>query len=100
MDGEKEEFPWRNLGVIEITETLDWRESLMTTFSFRNLPRSLGVIPARSVFDYNSLNYMRKNVDFAKRVRLFAYKVKGLPPEIPDDDFRNASWFVDQSRER
>jgi catalase len=98
MPGEQEEFPWHELGVFEITEPLNWEESLKTTFSFKNMPKSLGVIPARSIFDYNSLNYMRKNIDFAKRVRLFAYKVKGLPPEIPDDDWRNASWFIDQSR--
>jgi hypothetical protein len=64
------------------------------------MPKRLGVIPAKSIYDYNSLNYMRKHIDFAKRIRLWAYKVKGLPPEIPDDDFRNSSWFIDTSRPR
>jgi hypothetical protein len=97
---ENQEFPWKDLGVLEITETLNWEESLKTTFSFNNMPKRLGVIPAKSIYDYNSLNYMRKHIDFAKRIRLWAYKVKGLPPEIPDDDFRNSSWFIDTSRPR
>ena len=100
IDWPEDEFPWRNVGHFEITETLNWEESLKTTFSFNNMPKSLGVIPSKSVFDYNSLNYMRKHIDFAKKVRLWTYKVKGLPPEIPDDNFRNSSWFVDQSRAR
>jgi len=100
MPGETEAFPWRDLGVFELHETLNWEESLKTTFSFNNLPKSLGVIPAKSMYDYNSLNYMRKHIDSAKRMRLWAYKVKGVPPEIPDDDYRNSSWFIDQSRPR
>ena len=87
----EDEFPYRDLGVFEVNETLDWDESNMTTFSFANMPKGLGVIPAYSIYDYNSLNYMRLKADFAKRARRFAYKLKGMPQEIPDSDLRNSS---------
>ena len=94
------EFPWRDLGTFRITETLGWADGLRTTFSMSNLPRRLGVLPARSIYDFNSLNYMRKHIDLAKRARLLAYKIKGIPPEIPNDSFRNSSYFIDKSRPR
>ncbi len=88
------EFPFRDLGTIEIIETLDWDESNLTTFSFANLPDGLGIIPSKSIYDFNSLNYMRLKADKAKRARLFAYRLFGMPEEIPDSDNRNSSTIV------
>ncbi|MBP7239253.1 MAG: hypothetical protein KBA14_03440 [Saprospiraceae bacterium] len=84
-------FPWQDLAVIEINEILSWRESLMTSFSLNNMPKSLGIIPAKSIYDYNSLNYMRSHSEVARKARIFSYKLFGYPPEIPDDDNRNVS---------
>lgn len=87
-------FPFRDLGVIEIHETLNWDDSNMTTFSFGNLPKGLGIIPAKSIYDFNSLNYMRRKADTAKHARRWAYKIFGMPEEIPDSDNRNSSTIV------
>jgi len=87
----EDEFPYRDLGVLEVTQALNWDESNLTTFSFKNLPAGLEIIPAKSIHDYNSLNYMRKKADFAKHARRWAYKVFGMPHEIPDSDNRNSS---------
>lgn len=84
-------FPWHDLGIIEIDETLDWRESTLTTFSVNNMPKSLGIIPAHSIFDYNSLNYMRAHSEIARRARMWSYAFFGMVPPIPDNDNRNVS---------
>ncbi|MEJ6391955.1 hypothetical protein V8J82_01735 [Gymnodinialimonas sp. 2305UL16-5] len=87
--------PWHDLAEITITETLDWRESTMTTFSVNNMPKSLGVIPAQSIFDYNSVNYMRAHSEIARKARLLSYKLFGMVPPIPDNDNRNVEdWGV------
>lgn len=81
--------PWKDVGIIEITDVLDWEESTLATFSVNNMPKSLGVIPANSIFDYNSLNYLRAHSEIARKARLFSYKLKGMVPPIPDNDNRN-----------
>lgn len=91
---DEDQFPFKDLGVIEMQEVLNWDDSNMTTFSFQNLPKGLGIIPATSIYDFNSLNYMRLKADFAKRARRWAYKVFGMPVEIPDSDNRNSSTIV------
>ena len=84
-------FPWQDLAVVEIDEILSWRDSLMTSFSLNNLPKSLRIIPAKSIYDYNSLNYMRSHSEVARKARIFSYRLFGYPPEIPYDDNRNVS---------
>ncbi|MGB0848440.1 MAG: catalase [Thiolinea sp.] len=83
------EYPWQDLAVIEIDEVLDWTESNMTSFSLNNMPGSLGILPATSVYDYNSLNYMRSHSEIARKARILAYRLFGGPEEIPDNDVRN-----------
>jgi hypothetical protein len=83
--------PWQDLAVIEIDKTLNWKESLLTTFSVNNMPKTLGVLPATSIYDYNSLNYLRAHSELARKARLLSYKLFGLPPPIPDNDNRNVS---------
>lgn len=83
-------FPWHDLAVIEIDETLDWIESTKSCFSLNNMPKSLGIIPAKSIYDYNSLNYMRAHSETARRARLLSYKLFGYPKEIPNNDDRNS----------
>lgn len=86
---DEEKHPWLDLAVIHIDEVLDWTDSNMTSFSLNNMPESLGVLPATSIYDYNSLNYMRANAEIARKARIFAYRLFGAPQEIPDDDQRN-----------
>ncbi|MCH8486916.1 MAG: hypothetical protein LAT75_08620 [Candidatus Cyclonatronum sp.] len=82
--------PWMDLAVITMTKPLDWAESTRMIFSMRHLPVGLGIIPSYSVFDYNSLNYLRKHSDFARFARVWAIRLFGMPPEIPDNDIRNS----------
>ena len=100
VDWPQKEFPWLRVGIIEIYKTLDWAESNKLTFSFNNLPKGLGTIPAYSIYDYNSLNYLRKKADWAKKARLIAYKLKGVPDEIPNDNNRNSFTIHDPDRPR
>jgi len=88
-------FRWYDLAIFEVKRTLDWRESTLMSFSLNNMPKSLGMIPARSIYDYNSLNYMRAKTEVARRARLFSYRVFGMVPPITDNDNLNAEeWGV------
>jgi catalase len=88
-------FPWLDLAHIHIEKALDWKESTLTTFSVNNMPKSLGVIPAKSIYDYNSLNYVRAHSEIARKARIFSYKLWGMVPPIPDNDNRNVDdWGV------
>jgi hypothetical protein len=84
-------YPWRELAYFNIEKTLDWKESTMTTFSVNNMPKTLGVLPAKSIYDYNSLNYLRSHSEIARKARLLSYKIFGMVPPIPDNDNRNVS---------
>ncbi|NJB87386.1 arachidonate 5-lipoxygenase [Lewinella marina] len=88
---DEEIHPWHDLAEIEITEAYDWVESCKTTFHVGNMPETLGAIPAKSIHDYNSLNYMRAHSAIAHKARLLNYRLFGYPPEIPDNDNRNWS---------
>ena len=87
----EEVYPWMELAVFEIDRVLDWAESTRTTFTVNNMPKTLGVLPAVSIYDYNSLNYMRAHSEIARRARMLSYRVFGIPPPIPDNDNRNCS---------
>lgn len=89
---EEDTHPWLDVASIEVDRTLSWKESCVLSFSLNNLPKGLGVIPAKSIYDYNSLNYMRAHSGLARRCRLLAYRIFGLPDEIPDNDDRNRDW--------
>ncbi len=92
---DEDAHPWQDLGIITIDRTLDWKESTLTTFSVNNMPKTLGVLPAKSIFDYNSLNYLRAHSELARKARMLSYKVYGMVPPIPDNDNRNVSdWGV------
>ena len=83
------QFPWKDIAEFEVKEIMDWKESTMTTYSMKNMPKSLSIIPAKSIYDYNSLNYLRKKSHIARVVRVWALKLFGMVPPIPDNDVRN-----------
>jgi len=88
-------FPWTDLAHFNIERILDWKESTMMAFSLNNMPKNLGVIPAKSIYDYNSLNYMRKHSELARHARMLSLKIFGMVPPIPDNDNRNEeNWGV------
>ena len=73
---------------------MDWTSSNRMGFSVINMPKKLDMIRAYSIYDYNSLNYMRAKTEVARKARLWAYKIWGNPVEIPDNDNRNSSTIV------
>lgn len=94
LDWDEKEFPWKNVGVIELKEIMDWDSSNKIGFGVSNMPKGLDCIPAKSIYDYNSLNYMRARTEIARKARLLAYKISGKPAEIPENDNRNSSTIV------
>ncbi|MEO7175360.1 MAG: hypothetical protein ABIV51_05855 [Saprospiraceae bacterium] len=82
-------YPWNDLGIIHITKVLSWEDSCRSSFSVGNMPKTLGILPAKSLYDYNSLNYLRMHAEVARKWRLFRYKFGGPPPPVPDNDNRN-----------
>jgi catalase len=94
IDWDERAFPWRNIGVITLNEIMDWDSSNVLGFGVSNLPKGLGYIPAKSIYDFNSLNYMRDKTEIARKARLLGYKLFGKPVEIPENDNRNSSTIV------
>jgi len=81
--------PFMDVANIEINHILPYEEGLKIAFSMHHHPRSLPLIPAKSIHDYNSINYMRARDTIAHLSRHWAYKIFGIPPKFPDDGPRN-----------
>jgi catalase len=94
IDWDDKEFPWHNVGVIALKKIMDWDSSNIIGFGISNMPKGLGYITPTSIFDYNSLNYMRDKTEIARKARLLGYKLFGKPVEIPENDNRNSSTIV------
>ena len=77
--------PYFALATVTIDSTLSDHESSWMAFEVTNLPRSMGLLPATSLDDYNSLNYMRRQAILAIRVRWLFLKLFGYRPPVPDD---------------
>jgi catalase len=97
---DEESHPWHDLAIIEIDKALDWKESTLTSFSLNHMPKTLGIIPAKSVYDYNSLNYLRSHSEKARLARLFSYKIFGFPKQIPNNEIRNSGNWAMIQREK
>jgi arachidonate 5-lipoxygenase len=83
--------PWLDLAHITIERMLSYEESMLMYFSLNNHPPSIGLIEAKSIHDYNSLNYLRVRADIAKKARLWAYWLFGMPKALPDEGPRNVT---------
>ena len=83
--------PYLDLAEVEITEVLSPAESAYMAFEITNLPASMGILPARSLDDYNSLNYMRQQSIWAIRTRRFLTRRFGPVAPVPDDAPHNLS---------
>jgi hypothetical protein len=85
MPWDESTHPYMDLATVEITEVLTPAESTLMAFEITNHPPSMSILPATSTRDYNSLNYMRKQVVLAIRVRRALQKLLGAPRDLPDD---------------
>lgn len=79
--------PYVDLATIEITETLPHEESDRMAFEISQLPPSMYILPAKSLDDYTSLNYMRRNSIWSIRMRWFMIWLFGIQKPIKDDDY-------------
>jgi arachidonate 5-lipoxygenase len=51
--------PWHDLGRLKLERALDDREAEALCFNIAHQPESLGVLPATSASDFNSIGYLR-----------------------------------------
>ena len=86
---DEEQYPWLDLAQITIDELLPLEETIKTGFNLKNHPKSLGFIKAKSIYDFNSVVYMRSKTKIAYLARHLAYAIFGLPKQPPIDAPRN-----------
>lgn len=84
-------FPFMDLAHLELEQALSYEESTMTQFRMSNHPDSLPVPGATSIDDPNSLNLLRLQGVWARRTRLLAYRLFGMPKAFPDSR-KNPDW--------
>ena len=85
------ETPWCDVAHIVLDEALDYRESQLTWFEMSNHPDSLPVPRGCSIDDPHSLNDLRVASIWARRARLFSYKLRGMPKAFGDSR-RDPDW--------
>ncbi|XP_078695234.1 allene oxide synthase-lipoxygenase protein-like [Branchiostoma floridae x Branchiostoma belcheri] len=73
------EHPWYDVADVIITTLLRDNVIARTSFHIANLPPCLSLIDPESVYDYNSINYIRSKVYPAAHAARLA-KLRGLPP--------------------
>ena len=88
---DEERFPFLDVATVEIDRALSHKESMLTWFHMGNHPRSLPIPKARSIDDPHSLNHLRLASIWARRARLFSYRLRGIPKAIPDSR-REPDW--------
>ena len=72
-----------------------------TTFSLGHRPSCLRRIPATSIDDYNSVDHLREASMFARRARLWGYKLFGYPDTIqPEPERDNIKPVVEPTAEQ
>lgn len=79
-----ETHPYHDLATVELDTVLSLDENNMMRYSVGHHPPSLALLPATSVDDYNSVNYMRVRAGIAKSLRLMVYKFAGMPKPVPE----------------
>lgn len=80
-----ETHPYHDLATVELDSVVSLDENNMMRFSVGHCPPSLALLPATSIDDYNSVNYMRVRAGIAKTMRLVAYKAFGMPRPVPEN---------------
>ncbi|MEA3278245.1 MAG: hypothetical protein U9Q81_23735 [Pseudomonadota bacterium] len=77
-------FPYVDVAEVELDKALSYEESMLTWFHLGNHPESLPIPKARSIDDPHSLNHLRLASIWARRARLFSYRLRGMPKAFPD----------------
>ncbi len=82
---DQQSHPFQDLADVSIVEPLSYAQQQYIAFEVTNLPRSMSILPAKSIDDYNSLNYMRKQSIWAIRMRRFFQRMLGPAKAAADD---------------
>jgi arachidonate 5-lipoxygenase len=70
--------PWLDLATITLDRLLDEAETERVRFNIRNQPPSMGLIPARSIYDPNSVAHLRARIyTWSQRLRYLIYALTG-----------------------
>ncbi len=85
MPWDQATHPYMDLATVEITEALTEADSAYMGFEITNLPSSMAILPATSMDDYNSLNYMRRQSIWAIRTRRAFTRLIGPHAAVPDN---------------
>ena len=78
--------PLVDLATVSIAEELSYADQCYMGFEITNLPSSMSILPAKSMDDFNSLNYMRKQSIWTIRTRRFMQRLFGPPSYAADND--------------
>lgn len=86
--------PFMDVAVVEIDKTLSFPDDCWMINSPAHCPPSLALLPSKSLDDFNSINYFRARSTIAKKARIFAYKLFGMPKPQPEQRPRPAATVV------
>lgn len=72
--------PWLDCATITLDRLLSAAETERLRYNIKNQPPSMGLVPARSIYDPNSVAHLRARVyPWSQRVRFFLYGLTGKP---------------------
>lgn len=77
--------PHMDLATIEIVAELPYDERQRMAFDVTHHPKTIGILPAKSLDDFNSLNYMRKQSGLAIHARRLFQRLFGPAKGNRDD---------------
>ncbi|CAH1245138.1 ALOX5 [Branchiostoma lanceolatum] len=88
------DHPWYDVADVIITTLLTDNVTARTSFNIANLPPCLGLIEPESMYDYNSINYVRAKVYSAAHGARLA-KLRGIPPLRGPIDYETQPYSVE-----
>ncbi|MCB9232710.1 MAG: hypothetical protein H6581_13650 [Bacteroidia bacterium] len=86
--------PWMDVCEVTVDSYLPYEEGEFFRSNIAHQPKFMGLIKAKNIHDYNSLNYMRAMSGPAKIMRIMVYKIFGVPKEYPDYGIRNVTGYA------
>lgn len=81
---DEDAHPWLDVATVTIDEALDHDEAQWTWFEMSNHPPCLPVPRGRSIDDPHSLNDLRVASIWARKARLWSYRLRGVPKAFGD----------------
>jgi arachidonate 5-lipoxygenase len=76
--------PWMDVARIELSRVEPYEEDRLTYFAISHHPKSLSLVPAKSIDDPASLMYLRVMGEIPRKARMLGQKVFGFAEKVPD----------------